>query len=431
MINKIMRRLTGRQIALFISGVISVLIGLVIMGCGLRTVSGLEDQNMAERWSDEKDVAQVSCFFSREAGISEDSILSFEYNLTKALEEASIVSTSENESARLWADAYSASGKVYIESDRAGLELSAVGIGGDFFLFHPLKLETGSYFSGSDLMQDYVILDEDAAWQLFGSNDIVGQIVYISKIPHLVAGVVERPEGRMEDAAGLSSSIVYVSYETLSKYGTDYGINTYELVMPNPVSGYAKTYVMENIGVSENEVEVVENTSRYELIPLFKQLAQFGTRSMSSKAIIYPYWENIARGYEDILMLLLLIAVLFFLYPTVLLVVALRCAWKRRTWTAKSLWHKFTDKVERLREKHWAKSKARKEKKAQRESGESGKEKPKKPKEPKKTKEPKKLKKTRKQKGNVEMEESPAQEPKVEAGSEVWENEEENDEKVE
>ena len=149
----------------------------------------------------------------------------------------------------------------------------------------------------------------------------------------------------------------------MSTYGTNYGINTYELVMPNPVSGYAKTYVMENIGVSENEVEVVENTSRYETVPLFKQLAQFGTRSMSSKAIIYPYWENIARGYEDIMMLLLVIAVLLFLYPTVLLVVFLRGAWKRRTWTAKSLWHKLTDKVDRLREKHWAKSKERNSKK--------------------------------------------------------------------
>ena len=355
MINKIRQKLTGRQIVLFISGFVSLLAGIMISFAGSHTVSGLTDQNMAERWSDDNDAAQISCFFSRTTEMTENDILSFGYNLTKALEEAAIVSTSENESARLWADAYSAGGKLNIESDRASVELQAVGIGGDFFLFHPLKLKTGSYFSGNDLMQDYVILDEDAAWQLFGSNDIVGQVVYINRIPHLVAGVAERESGRLEEAAGLDSSVAYVSYETLSKYGTNYGINAYELVMPNPVSGYAKNYVMENIGVDENGVEVVENTSRYEPVELFKQLAGFGTRSMSRKGIIYPYWENIARGYEDIAMLLLLIAVLLFLYPAVLAVIGLRYAWKHRTWTVKSLWRKLSDKIERLREKHWAK----------------------------------------------------------------------------
>ena len=363
MMNKIMQKLTGRQIILFVSGLVSLLIGIFLMVAGSLKIQTLREQHMAARWSDENDVSQVSCFFSRSAGVSEDSLLSFGYQLHVALEEASIVSTSENENARLWADAFSASGKVTVESNRATLELNAVGIGGDFFLFHPLALKSGSYFSGNDLMQDYIILDEEAAWQLFGSNDIVGQLVYISGIPHLVAGVVEREEGRMSEAAGLDTSMVYVSYETLSKYGIDYGINTYEIVMPNPVKGYAKTYVMEHIGVSENEVEIVENTSRFEWLSLFKELMQFGTRSMSSKAIIYPYWENLARGYEDILMLMLVIVVLLFLYPAVLFIIAIRYWWKHRTWTVGSLWHKFVDKMERLREKQWAKSKERKEKK--------------------------------------------------------------------
>lgn len=50
-------------------------------------------------------------------------------------------------------------------------------------MFHPLKLITGSYFSGNDLMQDYCIIDQDAAWQLFGSNDVVGMTVYIGNVP--------------------------------------------------------------------------------------------------------------------------------------------------------------------------------------------------------------------------------------------------------
>ena len=43
----------------------------------------------------------------------------------------------------------------------------------------------------------------------------------------------------MEKAAGLTSTVVYVSYETLEAYGTSNGINHYEIVMPNPVDEFA------------------------------------------------------------------------------------------------------------------------------------------------------------------------------------------------
>ncbi|MGN1147272.1 MAG: ABC transporter permease [Lachnospiraceae bacterium] len=362
---KIMQRLTGRQIVFLLTGLLSFVLGLVLSGIGNFMAGSLDTQNMAARWSKEGGVSQISCFFSREAGIEENSILSFEHNLDKALEEASIVSESENENARLWADAYSATGKVSITSDRSSVEVAAVGIGGDFFLFHPLKLVSGSYFSGNDVMKDYIVIDEDAAWQLFGSNDVAGQMVTISGIPHIISGVIEREQGRLNEAAGLSSSVAYVSYETLSRYGTNYGLNTYEIVMPNPVTGYAKNYVAENIGVTENEVEIVENSTRYSLMARFKLLAQFGTRSMSSKAIIYPYWENVARGYEDILGLFLVFMVLLYIYPAVLLIVAIVRAWKHKTWTAKSVWMKVQDRFDRLREKRWM---AQKRKKAEREN---------------------------------------------------------------
>ncbi len=360
---KIIQRLTRRQIIIILAGLLSFVIGLVFTGISNHMAGSLLTQDMAARWSDDGGVSQISCFFSREAGIEEESILSFEYNLIKALEDASIINDSENENARLWADAYSATGKVTISSNKSSVEVSAVGVGGDFFLFHPLKLLSGSYFSGSDVMKDYIIIDQDVAWQLFGSNDVAGQIVTINKIPHIVAGVIEREQGRIEESAGLNASIAYVSYETLDLHGTNYGLNTYEIVMPNPVTSYAKNYVAKNIGVDENEVEIVENSTRFNLLSRFKLLMQLGTRSMSSKAIIYPYWENIARGYEDILGVLLVFMVLFYLFPTVILIIILVSAWKHKTWTARDIRLKLQDKIDRLRERRWAAQKKRKEKK--------------------------------------------------------------------
>lgn len=344
-----------------ISGAISFILFLILLMITNHMAASQESQQMAARWSKDGDVTQISCFFSRNADISEDTIVRFEHALDGALQEASVTQESENPGARLWADAYSADGKVSISGNRGSMEADAIGIGGDFFLFHPLKLLYGSYFSGKDLMQDYCVLDEDAAWQLFGSNDIAGMTVYIGGIPHIVTGVVERPQGRLEKAAGLDATVVYVSYKTLSELGTSNGINHYEIVMPDPVSDFAYNIVKENMSVQEKEMEMLENTSRYSLLSRLEAIAEFGTRSMNGKAIIYPYWENIARGYEDIIALLTVFMLLFLLYPMLLLTVLLVILWKRKTWTFKTVWHAVKDKLERFTERMREKKRIRKE----------------------------------------------------------------------
>ncbi|MCM1044518.1 MAG: ABC transporter permease [Candidatus Gastranaerophilales bacterium] len=350
-----------RKLVLQISGGVSLLVCLILF-LVIRSMGNAQDsQQMAERWSDKNNVAQVSCFFSVSAGMTEDAIEEFEHAIDGALREASITLETMHEgevisdNARLWVGAYSAAGRITLSSSRTSLDAEAVGIGGDFFLFHPLRLVSGAYFSGNDLMQDYCVIDEDAAWQLFGSNDVVGQTVDIRGIPHMITGVVERPTGRLEEAAGLSSTVVYVSYQTLSELGTDYGINHYEIVMPNPVSGFALQYVKEHIGVAEKHVEVVENSARYSLVNSLKKILAFGTRSMNGKAIIYPYWENVARGYEDIIALLTLFLFLFLLYPVILAVVWFVRWWRHKGWTLKDAFYAGKDKWELYLERRRAK----------------------------------------------------------------------------
>lgn len=345
----------------YVSAAVSFLLFLLLLGWSDHLADAQDAQQMAWRWSENKDAAQVSCFFSPKAEVTEDTIKNFEYSLKNVLQEASITETSENPSARLWVDAYSADGKITLVNGKNTLDANAIGIGGDFFLFHPLKLITGSYFSGNDLMQDYCIIDQDAAWQLFGSNDVVGMTVYIGNVPHIVTGVVQRPDSRMDKAAGLNSTVVYVSYETLSAYGTNNGINHYEIVMPNPVSGFACDKVKEGIGVDEKNVEIVENTSRYSLVNRFKTIFKFGTRSMNGKAIIYPYWENLARGYEDIIALLTVFMLLLLLYPIVTALWIFIHWWRHKGWTLKDVWHTGKDKAERAAERRREKKHPHKE----------------------------------------------------------------------
>lgn len=348
------RSLSGKQIKLGISAGISAVIFLILTGVIAMLAGRQTEQQAAGRWNSEGGVAQVSCFFSPNAGISQDTIESFEHSLDTKLKEASIEQTSENPGARLWADAYSAEGTLTLSSDRALVEADALGIGGDFFLFHQLLLLNGSYFSGNDLMKDYVILDEDAAWQLFGSNDVAGMTVTIGGKPHMVAGVIRRPQGRLYEAAGLDGMRVFVSFETLSAYGNHSGINHYEIVMPNPVKEFALSYVKEQLGRQEKEVEILENSTRYRLEKRLRLLLDFGTRSMNGKAIIYPYWENVARGYEDILALLTLFQMLFLIYPSGLLLIWVILLWKNKTWTARTVYVGIQDKLQRAGDKRRA-----------------------------------------------------------------------------
>lgn len=343
-----------KKIVLGISGGVSFLLFLVLLLVIHHMGGSQEAQGMAERWSADGGVSQISCFFSVNASATKDRIEEFEHTIDAALVEAAVVQESENPGARLWADAYSADGKVTVSTDAGTVTADAIGIGGDFFLFHPGKLLYGAYFSGNDLMQDYCIIDEDVAWQLFGSSNVAGMTVYIGGIPHMVTGVMERPQGRMEEAAGLDGALVYVSYQTLTELGTCNGINHYEIVMPDPVSDFAYGYVSERLGSDEKETEVVENTDRYSFLSRVKLIPKFGTRSMNGRAIIYPYWENIARGYEDILAMLTLFELIFLVYALAIAAGLSVSWWKHKGWTLKEKLLQGKDKAERLLEKRRA-----------------------------------------------------------------------------
>lgn len=344
------KNLTLRQIICTIIGAVSFVLFLILTWLGGHIANGLSDQQTARRWSDQNDTAQISCFFSQGVEVTEETILRFEAQLKQALQEESITSDSENPNARLWADAYSASGKITLQNGKKTVTAKAIGVSGDFFLFHPLKLLNGAFFSGSDVMQDYVVIDEDMAWQLFGSNDVEGMQVTIEGVPHIVSGVIERESGHMNDVAGNDVTCVYLSYSSLKEYGENYGINCYEIVMPNPITGYALKMVKEKMGFEEGEVACIENSNRYSFLSLGKILLTFTSRSMSGKAIIYPYWENVARGWEDILARLLLFRMILLCIPCVMIIVLAVKLWKKRTWNWRDALELLKKGVSRLGE---------------------------------------------------------------------------------
>ena len=96
-------------------------------------------------------------------------------------------------------------------------------------------------------------------------------------------------------------------------------ISCYEIVMPDPISGFAQNLVKENFSVGSGDI--VENSSRYTLGHLWQVIRDFGNRSMRTNGVIYPYWENAARLTEDYAALLLLLSALFAVCPVVFILV--------------------------------------------------------------------------------------------------------------
>jgi len=309
--------LSIRQKVLSLMTIICLIIFIIITSISNHMIAGLSDQQAAKRWDKDNGSSQVSVFVAGDVSIDELKIKNFQMQLEAALKEAAI--TADNANGRLYVDAYSSQGEVTINGSQSNMDTKAMGIGGDFFLFHPVKLVDGSYFSGNDLMKDFILLDEEAAWRLFGSNDIAGMNVTISGIPHYIAGVYEKEEGRFQEAAGLNESVVFLSHENLSQYGKGDSISTYELIAPNPIKNFVYNTVKEKFGLQENEMIVVENSSRYSWESIIPVLFDFGIRSMHNTKVRFPYWENIARGYEDVRALLFLFQMIFLMIPMVII----------------------------------------------------------------------------------------------------------------
>ena len=315
---KILQYISPKALLLF------CLAGLcILLAAGLSLLQGhlsrnLREQQMAERWSSGKDAVQISAFYAEDEVENTDYFRGVAAELDKELEAASL--STEKDNARLWIDAVSRNGKVTLMSESGKVELNAMGIQGSFFQFHPLLLVKGSYISEDHLMKDGIMIDEDTAWQLFGSSDVAGMQVMMEGVPHIIIGVFQREEGRLAHAAGLDKPICFLSMESLEVYGQPQGGYFYEIVLPNPIKGFGLSLMNKVLQAESSRVEVVENTTRYGIVPLIKVFREFGIRSMSSQGIIYPYWENIARGYEDIFTLLLLGKVLLMLYPVLLLI---------------------------------------------------------------------------------------------------------------
>ncbi|MCM1024537.1 MAG: ABC transporter permease [Prevotella sp.] len=353
----------SKYIVLAVINCASLLIFAVFSAMAAAVGNSLPDQRAAERWAaGETPYSQTSVFTDSASPLNINSIFMARVNVEKKLTEASF--SPEKEGARVWADAFSTNQrKMPVTSDRAAAEANLIATGGDFFLFHPLEIISGYYYSDGDVMHDRVLIDDVLAWQLYGSSNVAGKPVKVNGTYYVVAGVFRQSgNSDMEKVYGASPRI-FMPYEGYSLMRDGEAVFTcYEACLPNQVTGQGRQIVTEALDIQDGStsMRVVENSARYGLKQRFEIIADFGMRSVVDSAVVYPFWENAARITEDRSALLLAFQILFLVFPVVTVLYLFRLLLKNR----KKLVRKAIDAAVRVSDRSRSISAQRKSQKA-------------------------------------------------------------------
>lgn len=293
-------------------GLLLSLAGAVLFALSESGTQVLKDQQAAARWEG-KDMkyAQVSAFFSPTKDMQPVNMADIQTGILSKLSADGYLG--EGRGADMLLRAYNGEASVSIRKDTSTLQVTAMGVGGDFFMLHPMELLAGNYFAEDDLNRDRIVLDENVAWNLFGSNDIAGMNIWINNNVYDVAGVVAAPEDEAESNAYGNYGRIYLPYESLKIHQEKLVICCYEAVIPDPISNYGYNTLLSACGMSQEEqseekknnplsfgdCEIIENTGRFSAWNLFSLLRNRKYRTMQTTSIVYPYWENLARMTED------------------------------------------------------------------------------------------------------------------------------------
>ena len=303
-------RLSLKQIIKIVLLIISVVMFLVILFIRTDISNSLVDQQADLRWSNGANKAsQVSVFMKHDAVVDDITIGSLRHaisvELKQYLDNEKYLFEEEDPFAGPFTVASSGLGHITISVDDLGMssnEVSAYGITGDFFIFHPVNLIAGRYFNDSDA-DDSIILDSHSAYNLFGSADCLGMPVYIGKKPYYVRGVYEPEDSRLYKKAQANMGFVFIPFSGLKAADDLAKITSIEVVAIEPYKDFMYGFLKDSTKstLAKDSYITVANTDRFKFDSLIANvISEWGARSMVLNGINYPYWENVARGVEDI-----------------------------------------------------------------------------------------------------------------------------------
>lgn len=241
--------------------------------------------------------SQISLFFPKESSQDILGIYSLRRSVEEKLKEGSLTKAEDNPSGRLWIDCAGGEGLLSLSGSLGGCTAAVTGTFGDYFVFHPEKLMSGSYYTSDDINIDRIILDRECSWQLFGSMDTVGMPVNIGNKVFYVAGVVESPDKESDRLAYGITPRAYMPFESLKAFDDSVLLNSYEVCLPNAVKDYAFT-MMKELNPAGDSGIIVDQSGRFDIVRLVKGVSELPQSVMMNSGIRLPWYENRIRSAE-------------------------------------------------------------------------------------------------------------------------------------
>ncbi len=324
---------------------------------GIRSqAAAVPGSDTVERWTAAGSpyrYSHLSAYFADNSVFSLDTLYSRRMQLSLKLEENAV--SPANEGARTYLDCFTGETYLTLNAVRGRASVLATAAGGSFFYFHPMTLVSGAYFSEDDTDVNTVILDEYAAWQLFGAMDVTGLDVTINDQPFKIVGVVRSPTSPVDKLAYGENSRVYINYRGLHFVTGFDAVSTYEVLLPNPIRDFAKKLVSETFGIAENSTDAViyDSTTRFSFDTLTKQVTGLFESSMRRDKILPPWWENAAKVAETKAVCISGFTAVAGILSGVLLAASVLLWFRVHPVRVREIYGFFDEKAERKRMKKW------------------------------------------------------------------------------
>ncbi len=344
---------------------------LFLVGEGaVATMTGdLDALSGGERWSATGEpYATIAVHTDTESAFTRNQVESYALSVDNGLLTASMAST---EGGSVWTYGYFTEDVLSVTGPKATANLQVMATGGSFFTFHPLTFLYGAPYTYDKSLPYGVVLDEYAAWRVFGASDVVGMTLTIGGKEFTVTGITahERDSEGYKRAYG-DLPRLYMSYYGYEVIEGDEkaNITTLEMAIPNPVDGFAKNIFDNAVKTNEDTTVVQENHERYSLVNRFNRMKELPYMGMRNDRIVYPYFENELQVMDytaSLWMFFQTIAGGIAILALLVSLIALFASGFSPTAIAKTGWHKWEDVFDKYMANQRRKRNAKKKKRKQ------------------------------------------------------------------
>jgi len=238
---------------------------------------------------------------------------------------------------KLWTDAYSSEAKGQLfavigeKTSETAIETSITGVSGNYSLFHPMEILSGSFLATEVIDAQDIVINEQLAWNMFKSYDVTGLKIIIGSRVYSIVGVVRESASASDLLAGSDKARAYIYFEELANLiqggGTESGIPLpgnnnaaagetdpltqddlaimcYEAVLPDQISGIAENDLKSSVAAYNDSVKnflIISNTGRFGLLRLADGVFPVGGNTAAQSKFTYPTSELSARIAESLL----------------------------------------------------------------------------------------------------------------------------------